>query len=58
MVECLLAKEDVASSSLVVPAIKKEGLIPSFLMAEWIVARVAFCEFGGFPYVLSEAKFG
>ena len=45
-------------TSLVVPAIKREPFVGSFLMAEMIVARIAKSEFGGFPYVLSEAKSG
>ncbi len=35
---------EVASSSLVVPAIKRSHLVWLFLMAELIVVRIAFCE--------------
>ena len=45
---------EVASSSLVVPAIKRSHLVWLFLMAELIVARSVFCEFGGFADGWSE----
>ena len=39
---------EVASSSLVVPAIKREPLMGSFFMAELIVVRIAFASSADF----------
>ena len=39
---------EVASSSLVVPAIKREPFMGSFLMAELIVVRIAYASSADF----------
>ena len=56
MVECLLAKEDVASSSLVSRSIKKKVSRPSFLLEDDNTDKNGFFEVGSIDKTLLDKK--